>query len=127
MWQLLTDFARYADWNPYLVRVEGAASSGTILTVSAVMQPGQPLLVQSVDLVAIAPMAMHWRGGLPDRSRFVGDHHFVVSAAKEGARFDHYEDFGGTMAPAILAEHAVLIRANFERFNAALKAAAERR
>lgn len=126
IWHLLTNFSAYAAWNPYLVRVEGACAPGAALTVHAVMRPGEQPFVQMVELVAVTPMAMHWRGGLADRSRFVGDHHFLVAAGPNGgAHFQHFEDFGGTMADAILAEHGALIRANFMRFNAALKAAAE--
>jgi hypothetical protein len=125
VWTLLTDFEGYPRWNPYLVRVEGAPRAGSALTVHAVMLAGQPPLVQTVDLVAIAPQTMHWRGGLPDRTSFVGDHYFEVAATDGGTRFDHSEIFGGALAPSILDRHGALIRANFERFNAALKAAAE--
>ena len=43
----------------------------------------------------------------------------------EGCVLDHFEEFDGVLAPAILAEHGATIRANFERFNQALKAHVE--
>jgi hypothetical protein len=125
LWALLTDFAAYGDWNPYIVRIDGPPVAPSLLTVHSVMRPGYPPLVQPVELIALAPFAMHWRGGMADRSKFVGDHHFILSETSGGTQLDHYEDFAGSAAAAILADHGPAIRANFERFNAALKARAE--
>jgi hypothetical protein len=125
IWVLLTDFAGYGDWNPYIVRVDGAAQAPSQLTVHAVMRPGDPPLVQAVELVALAPFTMHWRGGMADRNRFVGNHFFALMPEADGTRLDHFEDFGGSVAAKILTDHGDMIRGNFERFNAALKARAE--
>jgi hypothetical protein len=126
VWALLTGFDTYARWNRYIVRIDGAAVSGTAITVHAIMQPGAAPLAQLVDVIAVVPFAMHWQGGFTDRSRFCGDHHFRLDALETGCRFDHFEDFSGTQANAILAVHDKTIAANFALFNRSLKDAAER-
>jgi hypothetical protein len=118
VWAVLTDFAAYPGWNPYLVRVDRADA---ILTVHAVMIEGQPPLVQNVDLIGMAYPEMVWHGGLPDRSRFAGDHRFRVEAQANETRFRHFEHFTGSDAPALVAQHQDRIVTNFERFNHALK------
>jgi hypothetical protein len=126
VWALLTGFDDYARWNRYIVRIDGAALPGTTVTVHAIMQSGAALMVQSADVIAVAPYAMHWRGGLPDRSRFCGDHHFQLDALPTGCRFNHFEDFSGMQAATILAAHSETIAANFALFNQSLKDTAER-
>lgn len=126
VWALLTGFAGYARWNPYIVRVEGAAVAGSDIIVHSVPIEGRPPMVAAVRVVSADYPAMRWDGGLPDRARFRGDHWWVLDAADDGARLRHFEHFTGTDAPAILAAHGERIRANFHIFNAALKAEAER-
>jgi hypothetical protein len=125
VWALLTGFDDYARWNRYIVRIDGAAVTGSTITVHAIMQSGAAPMAQPVDVIAVVPYAMHWRGGLPDRSRFCGNHHFQLEALPTGCRFNHFEDFSGAQAAAILAAHSETIAANFAQFNQSLKQMAE--
>jgi hypothetical protein len=125
VWRILTDFRAYPDWNPYLVRVDGEAAAGAVLAVHAVNAPGKPAMAQTAAIVEIAPYAMRWSGGLPDRSQFRGDHWFVLTVMPGHTELHHFEHFSGSLAPDILARHGASIEANFERFNAALKIRAE--
>ena len=34
VWAILTDFARFADWNPFILRIEGQPHIGTRLKVT---------------------------------------------------------------------------------------------
>jgi len=118
VWAVLTDFTAYAAWNPYIVKVELA---GATLTVHAVMVEGQPAVVQQADLISLDYPEMVWAGGLPDRSRFAGDHRFRVELSADGTLFRHSEHFSGSDAQALLDQHRPRIIANFDRFNQALK------
>jgi len=127
VWEILVEFAAYADWNPYLVRVEGTAEAGAEIIVTS--RPGgdgpemkQPVRVVSVD----PPHAMRWEGGLPDRSQFLGDHWFELQPVGDArTRLHHFERFSGSLANSILEQHGDRIRASFDLFNRALKARAE--
>lgn len=125
VWSVLTALDRYADWNPYLVRIEGNAVAGTTITVHSVTVPGGDLIVAPVSVVSVEPYVMRWEGGLPDRGQFKGDHWFVLNEEKGNTRFDHFEHFSGALEAAILAAHGETIRTNFLRFNDALKAHTE--
>ncbi len=125
VWSILTAFDRYAEWNPYLVRVEGDAIPGSIITVHAVPTPGADPMVSPVTVIAVEPYAMRWEGGLPDRDQWMGDHWFVLTREGDATRLDHFEHFSGSLAATILSAHGATIRDNFIRFNDALRAHSE--
>lgn len=127
VWAVLTDFAGYGGWNPYLVRVEGQPRGGEDIVVHARPSPDAEVLVQTIQVVSAAFPVMRWEGGAPDRSQFKGDHWFVLEPAGAGAtRLRHFEHFTGSKADALLAAYSGMIQANFERFNGALRSASER-
>jgi len=125
VWQVLTDYASYADWNPYLVLVEGAARSGTSIVAQAVDAQGNATMLD-VKVRRAHPYAMNWVGGLPDRTAFEGDHWLTLEDDHGRTRLQHVEHFTGSQMPAILDQYAESIRDNFERMNSALKAFCER-
>jgi len=126
VWAVLVDFAAYGQWNPYIVRIDGEAKAGTVITVHAARMELQPALAQNIDLVSIFPYTMRWQGGLPDRSEFAGDHWFVLDAAgPDETRLKHYEHFTGSRVPQFGAGDEAAVVRNFERFNRALKARCE--
>jgi uncharacterized protein YndB with AHSA1/START domain len=53
VWSILTALDRYADWNPYLVRIEGAALPGSSITVHSVSAPGADPIAAPVTVRAI--------------------------------------------------------------------------
>jgi hypothetical protein len=126
-WRALIDLPAYERWNPYLTRIEGEAVGGAAIRVHASVPGRAEPLIQDVQVLEVAPYAMRWEGGLPDRAQFRGDHWFVLARVGEHCTLDHFEEFDGALAPAILAQHGETIRANFERFNAALKTYLESR
>lgn len=126
VWAVLVDFAAYGRWNPYIIRIDGEAKAGTVITVHAARGEMQPALAQNIDLVSIASYTMRWQGGLPDRREFAGDHWFVLEpAGPDETRFKHYEHFTGSHVPKFGQEDEAAVAANFERFNRALKARCE--
>jgi hypothetical protein len=86
-------------------------------------------MVQAVDVLSVdRPSTMRWEGGLPDRAQFKGDHWWVLEVESPSlTRVRHFEHFSGTLAGPILASHGGTIRANFDRFNRALKVHVESR
>lgn len=95
VWDVLADFARYAEWNPLNVEASGQAKLGA--RVSMVFQnlasPGR-LIRQTVTLVACERgRALAWTGRIP--LLFNGRHHFVLESEGQGTRLRHGEDLGG--------------------------------
>jgi hypothetical protein len=128
VWSVLTDYARYGDWNPYLVAVEGRAEAGTTVVVDArPAEGGAAGLRYPVDVVEVeAPHLMRWMGGLADRTQFEGDHRWELRPAAAGrTHLRHWEELAGTLAAQIMGDGSAAA-ADFDRFNQALKARAER-
>lgn len=122
VWAVLSDFARYGEWNPWHVKVE---ADGAALIVHSVHRPGMEPVAAPVVLMSAAFPEMIWDGGMPDRSEFRGEHHFRCERGAIGTHFRHWEHFSGTKAATLLDAHRATIKANFARFNIALKRAAE--
>lgn len=125
VWAVLTDFAGYARWNPWVVEVQGGLTPGGILALRSVHAPGEKPTPSRVRLVSAVFPEMHWEGGHEDATYFRGNRRFRCEADGDGCLFQHEEAFTGAAAEAVLRRHGDRIRANFERFNAALKRAAE--
>lgn len=125
VWAVLTDFAGYARWNPWVVEVRGGLTPGGILALRSVHAPGEKPMPSRVRLVAADFPQMHWEGGHEDATYFRGNRRFRCEADGDVCLFRHEEAFTGAAAEAVLRRHGDRIRANFERFNAALKRAAE--
>lgn len=125
VWAILTDFAGYARWNPWIVEVAGALVPGSELRLLSVHIPGSAPTEGVVTLVSASFPEMRWEGGHPDRSILLGDHLFRCEAAGGGCRFHHVERFSGVSAERLLMDYGARIEGNFHRFNAALKRAAE--
>lgn len=120
----LVDGSRYPDWNPYLVRIDGAIAPGADVVAhgrSADGQEAEPMAMP-VHVVSVEANEMRWEGGLPNRSLFRGDHRFALEARGDGrTHLHHYEDFTGTLVGDIIVPRTATIQENFERMNAALR------
>jgi hypothetical protein len=125
VWSILIDFPAYEMWNPYILKIEGEAVGGAVISVYSLAKADGDVQKAPVQVVAIAPYTMQWEGGLPDREKFKGDHWFVLEACDGGTCLQHFEHFSGEYAQTILDRHGALIRENFNIFNRALKAHAE--
>jgi hypothetical protein len=126
IWSVLTNYAAYHNWNPYIVRIEGEAVAGETVIVHSMSSALGQLTQAPVLVVAIDPFTMRWEGGLADRGKFKGDHWFVVTPTANGSHLAHFEHFSGTLAQVILDQHGDAIARDFVLFNNALKAEAER-
>jgi uncharacterized protein YndB with AHSA1/START domain len=63
IWPILTDAARYPDWNTTVTKIEGTIAAGERITVHAAMNSGRtfPLEVSMLN----AATQMIWSGGMP--------------------------------------------------------------
>ena len=123
--ETLLDGAHYGDWNPYLVNIEGVIEAGSEIQAEARGAEGDEMTI-SVEVVSVGASGMRWQGGLPDRAQFKGDHFFELEAlAPERTRLRHFENFTGSYLGEIIVSRETVIRDNFERMNAGLRAFCE--
>jgi hypothetical protein len=125
VWDVLTDFAGYARWNPVLIDVEGPLVPGAGLRLKTVHSPGFAPTDGRVTLVEARFPEMRWEGGHPDPFVLKGVRIFRCDADGHVCRFRQAERFSGASAERLLMDYGARIEANFRRFNEALKRAAE--
>lgn len=101
VWQLLTDFNRYATWHPLIkgVTLDGPLQSGTRATLSVPLKAGgEPKPVQVTFAEVEAPRTLTWVGGLGPKWLARGYHYHRLEALPSGGtRVTHGEEFSGLL------------------------------
>ena len=84
VWEALTDFARYGEWNPFIVEAAGEARVGSRLTLR--MQPvgGRAMTLRPTVIEAVAGEKLRWRGRLGVRGLFDAEHSFLLEERSAG-------------------------------------------
>src|SRR5688572_3760811 len=84
VWEILTDLARYAEWNPYIRRIEGELCEGAELEVE-VEPPGGRRLVFHPTLLVVEPgRELRWSGEMWWHGLFDGEHSFTIEPIGTG-------------------------------------------
>jgi hypothetical protein len=127
VWAVLTDFARFGAWNPFIRDARGSAEVGD--TVRVKVRPSIPILIPlrfRATVLSHDDHELHWRGKLLAGWLGTGDHRFVVEPIDRGrVRFIQHERFSGLLpwlGARLLASET---QRGFEAMNRALKARAE--
>lgn len=126
VWSVLTDFASYPQWNPFVRSVVGVPQKGTGLRI--VIQPtgGRAMRFSPTVLVADTGRELRWLGRLLMPGLFDGEHAFVIeSLGEHQVRFHQNERFSGILVGLFRASLDRDTRRGFEEMNHALKARAE--
>jgi len=124
VWEVLTDFARYPEWNPFIREASGAARVGETLTLRMFPEGGRPMTFKPKVLVAEEGAELRWIGRLILPGIFDGEHRFALSAQGDGTRVVQSEKFTGLLVP-LLGKTIDGTVENFRRLNSALKDTAE--
>jgi hypothetical protein len=127
VWDVLTDFSAYPDWNPFIRRIAGAATEGTRLEVELHPPGGRGITIRPTVKAAKPERELRWLGHLGIPGLFDGEHAFRLEAIGDGrTRLVHEETFGGLLAPVVLNRVGEQTRQGFVAMNEALKTRAER-
>jgi demethylmenaquinone methyltransferase/2-methoxy-6-polyprenyl-1,4-benzoquinol methylase len=127
VWEVLTDFAAYPEWNPFMFSVEGAAETGAHLQIAMQRRGGMVLRFRARVLVSDAPRELAWtgeglKGHLPGLVR--GERRVVIDPlANDRSRLRMRTTFSGLLAP--LMGWLERYREAFGEMELALKARAE--
>ena len=125
VWGVLTDFAAYPSWNPFITNIEGILRAGERLIIR-VVPPGQKgMAFRPRVLVAEPERQLRWKGRLIVPGLFDGEHSYRIEPAADGSRFYHSEQFTGLLTHMMPASSFEAVREGFEAMNDALKRRAE--
>ena len=123
IWSILTDAARYPEWNPTVTKLDGRIAAGERIALHVKINPGRafPVTVATFE----PPRRMVWRGGMP-LGLFVGERVFTLTPKPNGVvDFSMRETFTGLLAP-LIGRTIPDMQPAFDEFAAALKREAER-
>ena len=127
VWDVLTDFAAYPKWNPFIPRIHGALETGSRLDVQLQPPGGRGMRMHPTVLAAAPSQELRWLGHLGFPGLFDGEHRFRIEPlGTDRVRFVQEERFTGLLAPLVFRLIERGTRQGFEAMNQALKARAER-
>jgi len=127
VWQVLTDFESYPDWNPFIKSFAVKPEKGKRFKV-VIQQPGsKPMTFSPVCLELSENTQFRWLGSLGFKGIFDGEHIFELFEEENGkTRFIHREKFSGILVPLLWKQLNVKTRKGFDMMNEALKERAEK-
>jgi hypothetical protein len=126
VWQPLTDFASYPQWNPFIRRISGESTTGERLKVRLEPPESRGITLRPEVLAAERNNQLRWLGHLFVPGLFDGEHSFVIqSLEEERIRFVQREIFRGLLVPLFARSLDNSTLRGFEEMNRALKERAE--
>ena len=126
VWEVLTDFASYPRWNPFIRRASGVPRTGERLEVRMEPSGSRGMTFRPKVLNAEANRELRWLGHLLVRGLFDGEHFFTIEPLGETrVRFVQREVFRGLLVPLFSGGLDRDTRRGFEEMNRALKERAE--
>jgi hypothetical protein len=122
VWDVLTDFAAYHEWNPD-TRIEGTAQVGSKLIVHVGATGGRGMSFKPMVLAATPGVELRWIGRLGFGGIVDGEHFFILEPNADGTtHLTHGERYSGALValtkPFLNKERN---QAGYENFNRVLK------
>jgi hypothetical protein len=126
VWELLTDFASYPEWNPFIRSIGGQPAPGERLRARLEPPGGQAMTFKPKVLTAEPDRELRWLGHLLVPGLFDGEHSFTIQPLEDDrVRFVQREAFRGLLVPLFVGSLESNTRRGFEEMNRALKGRAE--
>ncbi len=128
VWEVLTDFPSYPEWNPFVLEVDGDVRERAAIHYRFEMPRGVRIRTAAVVLKFERERELRFSAHFLSRSVFRGDHYFAIEPTdRDGVIFHHGEVISGVLSPIV---RLILQRYGSEMFRAlndALKRRAEQR
>jgi hypothetical protein len=126
VWELLTDFSSYPQWNPFIRNISGLPAPGERLEVRLEPPGGRGMTFKPKVLNAEPNRELRWLGNLLVPGLFDGEHSFTIQPLEEDrVRFVQREAFKGVLVPVFARSLDTNTKRGFEQMNRALKGRAE--
>ncbi len=126
VWDTLMDFESYADWNPFVVSIEGEAKVGSKLKARIEPPVGKGMTFKPTVTAVEQGRYFEWLGSLGVRGVMDGRHQFRIEPVSGGTRFTQSEEFTGLLVPLLSKTLDKGTPAGFEAMNQAIKERAEK-
>ena len=121
VWDTLTDFESYHEWNTGFVRASGSARVGETLHITFSQKAGRTMKMRPTVLVAEPRHELRWLGRLLLPGIFDGEHRFEIHENEPGrVTFVQHEEFRGVLVPFVRSMIEGTTLSMLERVNADL-------
>ena len=127
VWDVLTNFEAYPEWNPFITSLQGQARVGAPLKVRIERPQGMAMTFKPKVLSAVDNHELRWLGRLAVPGIMDGQHSFVIDPQSDvQVTLVQGEKFSGLLVP-LMGAFGVFkkTKAGFEAMNIALKVRAE--
>lgn len=125
VWEMLTDFDAYPEWNPFIQRIAGDLRERAQLEVHIAPPGGRGMTFRPTVTRAEPGRELRWLGRLLLPRLFDGEHTLRIELLDGNrSRFVQEERFRGLLVP-VFAGALEKTEKGFDQMNAALKARAE--
>src|SRR4051794_16923195 len=126
VWGVLTDFAAYGQWNPFIVRADGIAEKGSRLDLRMQPASGSAVTLKPVVLEVRPAEELRWLGRLWIPGLMDAEHSFLLTqTGVDGCRLVQRERFSGVLVPLLAHSLDKGTLPAFGAMNEALKQRAE--
>jgi hypothetical protein len=124
VWQILADFEKYDQWNPFINRITGQAKQGARIEIHIETPGGKSRKYEPTITKVDQGRELRWLG----KSWLLnGEHIFTIEPLQaERVRFVHREVFDGLLTSLFGKSLDTDVKQGFEEMNKALKERAER-
>jgi hypothetical protein len=102
VWRVVADFARYPEWNPFIVRASGEQRPGGRLELT-IKAPDVRAVTFRPRVLDVQPgRLIGWKGKFLVPGLFDGRHALIVEPlGDERSRFTTHEEVGGILVPVL--------------------------
>src|SRR6266511_1598566 len=122
VWQVLTDFGAYSQWNPFMVQASGRAAQGERITIRMRPEGGRAMTFRPTVREAAARRRRSWLGHLVLPGRFGGEHSLTTEPLGEGrVRLPPPQECRCVLAPLLATSLGRRTLPAFDHLNPALK------
>jgi hypothetical protein len=126
VWEVLTDFSRYPEWNPFILEVRGAVQQSASVKYRFEFPPGVRLWATAKILRFEQQKELRWAAHFLTPWLFNGEHYFAIEPVSENTvTFRHGETFTGLLLLLALPLLRIYGQQAYQGLNNALKKRAE--
>ncbi len=128
IWEVLTRFDQYPEWNPFIREIQGNLDVGSRLNVFLQPPGSWGMRIRPVLLSVVPSRELRWKGLFLVRGLLDGEHSFTIREHGDGTSlFIQRECFSGILLPLM---ERLLIQSTcqgFRAMNEALRSRCDRR
>lgn len=122
VWEQLTDFENYPNWNPFIKAIKGKVEKGEIIEVNIQVEGMKLQTFTPEVLVFDVNKEFRWLGKLGIKGIFDGEHYFILKSIDEQTtQLVHGEKFTGILSGLIYKIVGEKTKKGFEAMNQAIK------